>query len=83
MDGSFANQVLAQIYLYEKKFADLDASAKAAGIYCEVLPKKLDEEVAAAMVAGFDGVITKLRPDQADYINVPVEGPYKPETYKY
>jgi adenosylhomocysteinase len=35
------------------------------------------------MVEGFDGVITKLRPEQADYINVAVDGPFKPETYKY
>lgn len=83
MDGSFANQVLAQIYLYEAKFADLDASEKANNLYVKVLPKKLDEEVAAAMVEGFDGVITKLRPEQADYINVNVDGPFKPESYKY
>jgi adenosylhomocysteinase len=83
MDGSFANQVLAQIHLFEEKFADLDASAKASAIYVKVLPKKLDEEVAAAMVAGFGGVITQLRSEQAEYINVPVEGPFKPEAYKY
>ena len=46
-------------------------------------PKKLDEEVAALMVAGFGGVITKLTQDQADYINVPQEGPFKEESYKY
>ena len=49
----------------------------------EVLPKKLDEEVAQLMVAGFDGVLTKLTPEQADYINVEVTGPFKPEGYKY
>jgi adenosylhomocysteinase len=48
----------------------------------EVLPKKLDEEVAAAMVAGFGGVLTKLTA-QAEYIGVAVDGPYKPESYKY
>jgi adenosylhomocysteinase len=48
-----------------------------------VLPKKLDEEVAAAMVAGFNGVLTKLTQQQADYIGVPVEGPFKPDSYKY
>ena len=83
MDGSFANQVLAQMYLYEKKFADLSAAEKAENIYVKVLPKKLDEEVAAAMVEGFGGVITKLRADQADYINVEIDGPFKPESYKY
>ncbi|MBD2857805.1 adenosylhomocysteinase [Spongiibacter sp. KMU-158] len=83
MDGSFANQVLAQMYLYERRFADLDDDFKANAITVEVLPKKLDEEVAAHMVAGFGGVITKLSADQAKYIGVKVEGPYKPESYKY
>ena len=83
MDGSFANQVLAQMYLYEEKFADGDAAAKKAGIRVEVLPKKLDEEVARAMVEGFGGVITGLSDEQAKYINVPAEGPYKPVDYKY
>ena len=83
MDGSFANQVLAQIYLYEEKFADLPESEKKDKLYVKVLPKKLDEEVALAMVEGFGGVITKLTDDQAKYINVPVDGPYKPESYKY
>jgi adenosylhomocysteinase len=49
----------------------------------EVLPKKLDEEVAAAMVAGFGGVLTRLTHSQAEYIGVAVDGPYKPESYKY
>jgi adenosylhomocysteinase len=83
MDGSFANQVLAQMYLYERRFADLEDNFKAAAITVEVLPKKLDEEVAADMVAGFGGVITKLSTTQADYIGVSVEGPFKPESYKY
>ncbi|EAR09782.1 adenosylhomocysteinase [Reinekea sp. MED297] len=83
MDGSFANQVLAQMYLFERKFADLSADEKKAGLYVKVLPKKLDEEVAAEMVKGFGGVITQLTKEQADYINVPVEGPFKPEEYKY
>lgn len=83
MDGSFANQVLAQIHLYKEKFADLPADKKAENLYVKVLPKKLDEEVAAAMVAGFNGVITKLTPKQAEYIGVPVEGPFKPDSYKY
>ncbi|GAB1255708.1 adenosylhomocysteinase [Aurantivibrio plasticivorans] len=83
MDGSFANQVLAQIYLYEAKFADLPAAEKADNIYVKVLPKKLDEEVAQDMVEGFGGVITKLTGNQAQYINVNVEGPFKPESYKY
>ena len=83
MDGSFANQVLAQIYLYERKFADMMEAEKSAEVYVKVLPKKLDEEVAQDMVEGFGGVITKLTSTQADYINVTVEGPFKPESYKY
>lgn len=83
MDGSFANQVLAQIYLYERKFADLMEAEKAESVYVKVLPKKLDEEVAKDMVEGFGGVITKLTPTQAKYINVKVDGPFKPEAYKY
>ncbi|MBU2885809.1 adenosylhomocysteinase [Gilvimarinus agarilyticus] len=83
MDGSFANQVLAQIYLYERKFADLPAAEKPNNLYVKVLPKQLDEEVALHMVEGFGGVITKLRDDQAEYIGVDVNGPFKPESYKY
>ena len=79
MDGSFANQVLAQIDLYERKFADQPN----AEVTLQVLPKKLDEEVAAHMVRGFGGVLTKLTPTQADYINVPVDGPFKEDKYKY
>ncbi len=83
MDGSFANQVLAQMHLFAEKFADLPADQKAAALRVEVLPKKLDEEVAAAMVAGFGGVLTRLTAEQAGYIGVPVDGPFKPDTYKY
>ncbi|GAA5525258.1 adenosylhomocysteinase [Microbulbifer aestuariivivens] len=83
MDGSFANQVLAQIHLYQEKFADLPADQKVSALYVKVLPKKLDEEVARYMVEGFDGVITQMTADQAKYIGVSVDGPYKPESYKY
>ena len=83
MDGSFANQVLAQIYLYERRFAQLEPSLKKQAITVEVLPKHLDEEVAAHMVAGFGGVITRLTEEQANYIHVAVDGPFKSETYKY
>ncbi|MGB3623763.1 MAG: adenosylhomocysteinase [Ketobacter sp.] len=83
MDGSFANQVLAQIYLWERKFADLPAAEKQSNLYVNVLPKKLDEEVAAEMVRGFGGVITRMTDTQAEYINIPVEGPFKPDSYKY
>ena len=79
MDGSFANQVLAQIDLYERKFADQPN----AEVTLQVLPKKLDEEVAAHMVRGFGGVLTKLTLTQAEYINVPVDGPFKVDSYRY
>jgi adenosylhomocysteinase len=83
MDGSFSNQVLAQIYLFERRFADLEDNMKPSALCLEVLPKKLDEEVAAHMVNGFGGVLTRLTDEQAGYINVSVDGPYKTDTYKY
>lgn len=83
MDGSFANQVLAQIHLYAKRFANLPSVDKADAISVEVLPKHLDEQVAALMVEGFAGVMTKLTQQQGDYIGVSVEGPYKNDSYKY
>ncbi len=83
MDGSFANQVLAQMYLFEQKFADLPKDQKPSNISVELLPKKLDEEVAKGMVGGFGGVLTKMTDTQAKYINTPIDGPFKPEAYKY
>nr|WP_198677252.1 adenosylhomocysteinase [Pseudidiomarina taiwanensis] len=83
MDGSFANQVLAQMHLFDEKFADLPASEKPAKLRVEVLPKQLDEEVARYMVEGFGGVVTKLTETQADYIHVAVEGPFKSDDYRY
>ena len=83
MDGSFANQVFAQMFLYERKFADLSEESKSAKLSVEVLPKHLDEEVAALMVKGFAGVLTKLTATQANYINVAVQGPFKNDSYKY
>jgi len=83
MDGSFANQVLAQMFLFERQFAHKSPEEKAASITVEVLPKHLDEEVARYMVEGFGGVITQLTEQQAKYINVPLSGPFKPDSYKY
>lgn len=83
MDGSFANQVLAQIHLYKQAFADKAKAEQQELLRVEVLPKKLDEEVAALMVQGFGGVITKMTANQASYIGVNVDGPYKPDSYKY
>ena len=82
MDGSFANQVLAQMHLYEQRWADQPPNQRAP-ITIEVLPKKLDEEVAQLMVEGFGGVVTRLTGKQAKYIGVKPEGPFKPESYKY
>ena len=83
MDGSFANQVLAQMLLFDAKFADLPLNEKLSNITVDVLPKKLDEEVAAGMVSGFGGVLTTMTDEQADYIGVSKVGPYKPEFYRY
>ena len=83
MDGSFANQVLAQMLLFDAKFADLPLNEKLSNIRVDVLPKKLDEEVAAGMVSGFGGVMTTMTDEQADYIGVSKVGPYKPELYRY
>ena len=69
--------------MFAEKFADLAEDQKQAAIRVELLPKKLDEEVAAAMVAGFGGVLTQLTQEQADYLGVAVEGPFKSDAYKY
>jgi adenosylhomocysteinase len=82
MDGSFANQVLAQMHLYEQRYADQPPNQRAP-VGVDVLPKKLDEEVAQLMVEGFGGVITTLTQKQASYIGVDQIGPYKPESYRY
>jgi adenosylhomocysteinase len=82
MDGSFANQVLAQMFLYEQAWASHDPKQRQ-DISVEVLPKALDEEVAAYMVQGFGGTVTALTDLQASYINVPTSGPFKPDSYKY
>ncbi len=81
MDGSFCNQVLAQIYLFSKKFANLPNHERK--VYLKVLPKKLDEEVAALMVKGFGGVLTKLSEEQSRYIGVSSSGPFKEDSYTY
>jgi adenosylhomocysteinase len=75
MSNSFSNQVLAQIALWtEPEKFDI-------GVH--VLPKKLDEEVARLHLAKLGVKLTKLTKQQADYIGVPIEGPYKPEYYRY
>lgn len=83
MDGSFANQVLAQIHLYKQSYATLSTEQQTELLRVEVLPKHLDEEVARYMVEGFGGVITTLTQQQADYIQVAVAGPFKNDEYRY
>ncbi|MDP9141154.1 MAG: adenosylhomocysteinase [Pseudomonadota bacterium] len=75
MSNSFSNQTLAQIDLWKNK----DKYEKT--VYR--LPKKLDEEVAALHLAQIGVKLTKLTADQAAYLGVPVEGPYKPDHYRY
>ncbi len=83
MDGSFANQVLAQMYLIEQAFAQQEPALQKQLLRLEVLPKQLDEEVAAYMVKGFCGTITTLTAEQSKYINVPITGPFKNDSYRY
>jgi len=75
MSNSFTNQTLAQIDLWKNK------DVYKAGVY--VLSKKLDEEVARLHLQKIGARLTTLRNDQAEYIGVPVEGPYKPDHYRY
>src|SRR5262249_50649256 len=73
MSTSFSNQVLAQIALWTEKFP--------VGVH--ILPKKLDEKVAALPLGKLGVELTKLTKDQAEYLGVPVEGPFKAENYRY
>jgi adenosylhomocysteinase len=73
MSNSFTNQTLAQLDLWNNDFP--------VDVYR--LPKKLDEEVARLHLEQLGVKLTKLSDEQADYIGVPVEGPYKPDHYRY
>jgi adenosylhomocysteinase len=75
MSNSFTNQVLAQIELWK------NAQNYKVGIY--TLPKKLDEKVARLHLSKLNVKLTELTQEQATYLNVPVDGPYKPEYYRY
>ncbi|WP_209330710.1 adenosylhomocysteinase [Lunatimonas salinarum] len=75
MSNSFTNQTLAQIELWA------NSDQYAPGVY--VLPKHLDEKVAALHLAKLGVDLEQLTPDQAKYIGVPVNGPFKPEYYRY
>ncbi|RCN29033.1 S-adenosyl-L-homocysteine hydrolase, NAD binding domain protein [Ancylostoma caninum] len=78
MSNSFTNQVLAQIELFTKYGTDKQYKI---GLY--VLPKTLDEEVAALHLAKLGVKLTKLTEEQANYLGVPVNGPFKPDHYRY
>mmetsp|Transcript_146976 Transcript_146976/g.208393 ORF Transcript_146976/g.208393 Transcript_146976/m.208393 type:complete len:472 (-) Transcript_146976:80-1495(-) len=73
MSNSFTNQTLAQISLWKDEYK--------VGVY--TLPKKLDEEVARMHLAKLGVVLTELTDDQAKYLQVPKDGPYKPDHYRY
>ncbi|MET9736418.1 adenosylhomocysteinase, partial [Streptomyces sp. NPDC006458] len=73
--NSFADQTLAQIELFTKQ------TAYPTGVY--TLPKYLDEKVARLHLDALGVKLTTLRPEQASYIGVDVEGPYKPDHYRY
>jgi adenosylhomocysteinase len=75
MSTSFTNQVLAQLALWEKK-EDYEVGV-------QMLPKHLDEKVARLHLDHLGAKLTRLTPEQAEYIDVPVEGPYKPDYYRY
>ena len=75
MSNSFSDQVIAQIELFTK--------AEQYPIGVHLLPKILDEKVARLHVEALGGTLTRLKKDQAEYIGVDVEGPYKPEHYRY
>jgi adenosylhomocysteinase len=75
MSNSFTNQVLAQLALWQ------ETDKYEIGVH--VLPKKLDEEVARLHLAKLGVKLTKLTKAQSDYIGVPIDGPYKPEYYRY
>ena len=75
MSNSFANQTLAQLDLWKNK------DTYKIGVY--TLPKKLDEEVARLHLEKIGVKLTTLTPAQAEYLGVPVEGPYKPDHYRY
>jgi adenosylhomocysteinase len=75
MSNSFSNQVLAQIALWT------ETQNFPLGVH--ILPKKLDEEVARLHLEQLGVRMTKLTPEQADYLGIPTEGPFKPDHYRY
>jgi adenosylhomocysteinase len=75
MSSSFANQVLAQLELYG------NPDQYPVDVY--MLPKHLDEKVARLQLAKLGGMLTELNPEQATYLGLPKEGPYKSDHYRY
>jgi len=75
MSASFSNQVLAQIELW------CHTEKYPVGVH--MLPKKLDEEVAASHLGALDIKLTKLSTEQSDYLGLPIDGPFKPDHYRY
>jgi len=75
MSNSFTNQVIAQIELFGNN------DAYPVGVY--TLPKSLDEKVARLHLDALGVKLTKLTPAQAEYLDIPVDGPFKPEHYRY
>lgn len=75
MSTSFTNQVLAQMELWQK--------SDQFEVKIHMLPKRLDEEVARLHLDKLGVKLTRLTPDQAEYMNVPIDGPYKPDHYRY
>ena len=76
MSNSFTNQVLAQISLWEQRDEHNAPSV-------QVLPKRLDEEVARLHLGKLGVHLTTLTEKQADYLGVPIQGPFKSEAYRY
>jgi adenosylhomocysteinase len=77
MSASFTNQVLAQIELWKER----NSKKYQPGVY--ILPKKLDEKVARLHLKKLGAKLTELTPAQADYLGIDIDGPYKPEHYRY
>merc|ERR1712194_987471 len=78
MSCSFTNQALAQIELWTEKETGKYASGK---VY--VLPKELDEKVARLHLKSLGAKLTLLTKEQSEYVGIPIEGPYKPDSYRY
>merc|ERR1711957_1028591 len=78
MSCSFTNQALAQLELWKEK-----TSGKYAKGHVYLLPKHLDEKVARLHLGSLGANLTVLSKEQSDYVDIPIEGPYKPETYRY